>query len=339
MRRLLLSLCAVLASAAFAAGCGGGDEPADGAQSGPRATDLREELGEATDPSEVEFPAVEGRSLQELADSIDIVGPQAALATSVFTPGDNRFAFGLIDQESGFVYGPSAVYFADKPGATAQGPFPAPADLLVTEAPYRSQQAASEEDIFSAIYATDLPLERTGRESVLVVTELEDGFVAAGTAINVQPKAKDPIPDVGEPAPRTSTETLDSARGDIESIETRLPPDTMHSTDFADVVGRKPVAVIFATPQLCESRVCGPVTDIAEQMKAEYGDQMEFIHQEVFVDNDPSKGLRKPLLDFNLRSEPWLFVMDADGRVAARLEGSFGLSAFETAVRKGLDGA
>ena len=60
---------------------------------------------------------------------------------------------------------------------------------------------------------------------------------------------------------------------------------------------------------------------------------------QVFVDNDPSKGLRKTLLDFNLRSEPWLFVMDAEGRVAARLEGSSGLSAFEAAVRKGLDGA
>jgi hypothetical protein len=339
VRRLLLSFCTVLACAVFAAGCGGGEEQADDAQSGPRATNLREELGEATDPSQVDFPAVDGRSLRELADSIELTGPQAALATSVFRPGDNRFAFGLIDQKTGFVYGPSAVYFADKPGAPAQGPFPAPADLLVTEAPFRSRQAASEEDIFSAIYATELKLERTGSESLLIVTELEDGFVAAGTAIDVQSKAKDVIPDVGESAPRTSTETLDSARGDLESIETRLPPDTMHSTDYADVVGRKPVAVIFATPQLCESRVCGPVTDIAEQMKAEYGDEMEFIHQEVFVDNDPSKGLRKPLLDFNLRSEPWLFVMDAEGRVAARLEGSFGLSAFEAAVRKGLDGA
>ena len=36
-------------------------------------------------------------------------------------------------------------------------------------------------------------------------------------------------------------------------------------------------------------------------MKAEYGDRMEFIHQEVYVDNDPDKGLRAPLKAFNLQ--------------------------------------
>ena len=37
----------------------------------------------------------------------------------------------------------------------------------------------------------------------------------------------------------------------------------MHAKSFADVVGRKPVALLFATPQLCQSRVCGPVVDVA----------------------------------------------------------------------------
>ena len=64
----------------------------------------------------------------------------------------------------------------------------------------------------------------------------------------------------------------------------------MHEQSFDDVVGKKPVALLFATPQLCQSRVCGPVTDIALQMKAKYGDKMDFIHQEVYVDNDPQQG-------------------------------------------------
>ena len=79
------------------------------------------------------------------------------------------------------------------------------------------------------------------------------------------------------------------------------------------MVGKKPVALLFATPQLCASRVCGPVTDIALQMQAKYGDQMTFIHQEVYVDNDVTKGLREPLKQFNLPSEPWLFVVDKTG--------------------------
>ena len=111
----------------------------------------------------------------------------------------------------------------------------------------------------------------------------------------------------------------------------------MHEVDFADVVGKKPVALLFATPQLCASRVCGPVTDIALQMKAKYGDQMKFIHQEVYVDNDITKGLREPLQA----------VQPADRAVAVRgrqerarsPRGSRARSAsqqFEDAVKTGL---
>ena len=46
--------------------------------------------------------------------------------------------------------------------------------------------------------------------------------------------------------------------------------------------------------------------------------------------------MRPPLQQFNLRSEPWLFVVGADGKVTARLEGSFGLSAFEDAINTAL---
>ena len=63
---------------------------------------------------------------------------------------------------------------------------------------------------------------------------------------------------------------------------------------------------------------------------------MDFIHQEVYTDNDPAKGLRKPLQDYKLQTEPWLFVVGKDGKVTARLEGSFGLNAFEQALKTAL---
>ena len=97
------------------------------------------------------------------------------LASSVFVAGrPNRLAFGMIDQNAGFLYGKSAVYVARTPGAKAQGPFVAPADVLLTEAPYRSQQAATEGDPFAAVYAAEVPLARPGTYSVLAVT-LVDG--------------------------------------------------------------------------------------------------------------------------------------------------------------------
>ena len=150
-------------------------------------------------------------------------------------------------------------------------------------------------------------------------------------------KAADRIPEVGERMPKDlQTDTKASARGDIASIDTRQPPDDMHEKSFASVVGKKPVALIIATPQLCQSRVCGPVVDVGEQMKSRYGKQVEFIHQEVYKNNDPKQGLRKPLEQLNLATEPWLFVVGKDGRITARLEGSFGISAFEKALNTAL---
>jgi hypothetical protein len=70
------------------------------------------------------------------------------------------------------------------------------------------------------------------------------------------------------------------------SIDTRVPTGDMHDVDFKDVIGKQPVALLFATLALCQRRVCGPVTDIAAQLQKQYGDQVTFIHQEVYVDND-----------------------------------------------------
>jgi len=317
-------------------GCGGGDgDQTDGSL--PKSGKLRADLTRATTSIAADFPATRGKTLQQLADSLDGAGTQVGLATSVFTPGRARLAFGVISDKTGFVYGKTAIYIAKGPDAKARGPYPAPADLLITDPAYRSKNAATEADAFAAIYETFIPLNRTGHHAILVITKLKDGqTIGAATSINVVSAAADKVPAVGEAAPRVQTDTLTSAKGNIAAIDTRSPPDDMHDANLADVLGKKPVAILFATPQLCQSRVCGPVVDVTAQLKAAYGDRMTFIHEEVYRDNDPSKGLREPLERFNLKTEPWLFVMDATGKVTARLEGSFGFTAVKRAIETGL---
>ena len=328
---------AVIAAVLALAGCGGGsDDGGDGTRNVPESGGLREKVRAAGAPAASDFPSVDGRSLQQVADAMQ-GGPEIGLAGSTYTVGDNRLAFGVIDAQGQFVYGKTAVYIAPNPGARARGPFPAPADVLVTDPAFRSRQAASESDLFAAVYGADVKFTKPGPWSVLTVTQADGGMLAAPTQVKVVKPGEDPIPDVGETAPKVQTDTVASAKGDEESIDTRIPTaPELHQESFADVVGKKPVALLFATPQLCQSRVCGPVTDIQLQMKAKYGDQMTFIHQEVYVDNDPNKGLRPPLKEFKLRSEPWLFVVGADGKITARLEGSFGLKAFEDAIKTAL---
>ena len=100
-------------------------------------------------------------------------------------------------------------------------------------------------------------------------------------------------PDVGEDAIKVSTDTVASAAGDVESIDTRLPPlPDLHEKDLADVLGKEPVVLAFATPQLCQTRVCGPVVDVVAEVKNEVGDGITFIHQEIYNENDINKGFR-----------------------------------------------
>ena len=322
--RLLLPL---LLAAGLPA-CGGDKDPGQPSPGVPFDAAIRE--AQAVEARE--FPKPAGRTLRQIANTLPAVN--VGLATSVYTPGRNRIAFGVIDENQTFVYGKTAVYLARSPSSKARGPFPAPADPLVVDPPFRSRGAAEVTDRIAAIYAAQVDLPRTGRWSVLTVTKAQGRLYGAATGITVEKSS--PIPAVGQQAPAVQTDTRTSAGGDIEQIDTRTPPDDMHDRSLEELLGRKPVALLFATPALCKSRVCGPVVDIAAQLQKTYGGSVEFIHQEVYVNNDPHRGLRRPLRAFKLRTEPWLFVIGEDGRVAARLEGSFGRAAFERAIRTAL---
>src|SRR4029453_575554 len=93
-----------------------------------------------------------------------------------------------------------------------------------------------------------------------------------------------PMPQVGERAPAVHTLTAREA-ADIAQSAPRVPPADVHPDDLGDLLGKEPVVLLFAAPALCQSRVCGPVTDIAEQVKQEFGDHVAFIHQEVYNNN------------------------------------------------------
>src|SRR6266576_2984050 len=120
------------------------------------------------------------------------------------------------------------------------------------------------------------------------------------------------------------TATLASVAGNASKIDTRIPPATdLLQDDYANVVGKKPVVITFATPLLCQSRVCGPVVDVVEQVRGNTKANVAFIHQEIYKDNDVNKGFQSQVDAWGLPSEPWTFVIDKKGRVSTRFEGAF----------------
>ena len=91
---------------------------------------------------------------------------------------------------------------------------------------------------------------------------------------------------------------------------------------------------MFATPQFCQSRVCGPVVNVAEQVKQLYGDKAAFIHMEIYQDNDPGKPVRPQVAAFHLPTEPWLFAIDRHGVVREVVEGAFGVPLMTKVVKE-----
>jgi hypothetical protein len=287
------------------------------------------ELAAAEHPSTSQFPAAKGRTLQRLASTVGS-SAQLGAATGTFTPGTGRFAFALNTNSGAFIYAPTAVYIATSPTSPAKGPFLAAADPMTVAPQYRSRENTGPGGI-QAIYAANVPLPHAGTYTVLSLTRTQNGLIGAPGEIAVA--ASSPIPAVGQRPPAIATDTPASVGGKTSLLTTRVPPESMSSVSFKDVLGKRPVALLFSTPQLCISRVCGPVTDIAVALQQKFGNKVAFIHQEVYVNNQPTKGLRPQLKAFHLRTEPWLFTINREGKIAARLEGSFGMNAFTQALQ------
>lgn len=281
-----------------------------------------------------DFPRPDGMTLARLRRGLG-PGPVLAPSVSVLEPGKNRFGFGLFDRSRKQIAdAPAAIYVAPVAGGKVSGPFPARYESLAVKAPFQSESVKSDPDAARSVYVADVKVARPGDYDVLALVRLDDRLVAAERAGPTLRVVRDaPVPEVGERAVSISTPTRSSVGGKLAEIETRRPADTMHEVDFADALGKRPIVIVFATPALCQSRVCGPVVDIAEQVKADHGERAAFIHMEIYNDNVVEQGFRPQVLKWRLPTEPWAFAIDGSGRVAARLEGAFSARELEAAVR------
>lgn len=289
-------------------------------------------LAAAEHPRAAEFPRASGRSLKQLALLVKGTA-QLGPGTGTYTTGTNRFAFALTDHANRFIYAPTAVYIARSPTAPAQGPFLAPADSVSVPSQYRSAQNSGPGGL-QAVYWTELSLPKSGVYDVLALTRVGPRLI--GSTGEVPVAISTPIPGVGQHPPDIATDTLASQHGKLSLVTTRTPPENMHSVSFNQVLGKRPIALLFSTPELCKSRVCGPVTDIMVWLQHQFGHQIVFIHQEVYVDNQPTRGLRPQLKRFGLETEPWLFTVNSKGVITARLDGVFGVNEARAALEAAL---
>lgn len=282
-----------------------------------------------------DFPKAAGKTLGELQARLP-EGPVLAPSVSLLERGTNRVGFGLFDVAHKPLAGAAAaLYVSDPDGTHLRGPFVARSESLAVKPQFQSRTSAQDPDSAKNVYVADVPFTRTGKAVVVGIARVDGRLLVTGAfSMDVGSRGATP-PAVGEPAPRVHTPTLASVGGAAAKVTTRVPPDlNLLGTDLADVLGRKPVVLVFATPQLCVSRVCGPVVDIAAQVQAAVGGKVAFIHNEIYNENNTAKGFRPQVRAYHLPTEPWIFVIDRRGRVAARFEGALSVGELQRAVAK-----
>jgi hypothetical protein len=353
-RQATSAFACLLAGVFLAAGCGGGEDS---------STSTAASATSKPAPPKSAFPATGGRTLGEIVKAADshaelVVAP-AALA---FYEGKNRYPFGVfhpdrsqLDDAEVALYvakvppvqpggGATAADGEEKKGAVARartealeqparGPYPAAIESLATQPAFRALTTSSDPDAATLVYTTEIDFPSDGEWRIAALVKQGDEVAAALLPSATVGEFKG-VPRVGQRAPKIHTPTAEDAGGDLSEVTTRVPPDTQNKVDYADALGKEPVILLFATPQFCQSRVCGPVVDVAEQVKERYGDKAAFIHMEIYKDNDPSKGVRPQVRAFRLPGEPWLFAIDRQGVIRAEIEGAFGVDRLTKVVKE-----
>lgn len=159
-----------------------------------------------------------------------------------------------------------------------------------------------------------------GTYGVRAVVTTSEGAKVENLAV-VTVKEKGDAPALGEPAPRSDTLTL----ADVNSVEelTSAGPyiDRFYEMSVAEAADSGKVSIIaFATPGHCTSALCSPVLDTLATVSEGLGEEVNVVHVEIWR-NFEREELDPAVQEWNLPSEPWLFVLNPDGTIGARLDG------------------
>ena len=153
----------------------------------------------------------------------------------------------------------------------------------------------------------------------LLITLADGGQTKGQFTVEVAPQAASP--DVGESPPASRNRTL-LTEPDISKLTSDPEPEpALYQLTVADALqSGRPTVITFATPAFCVSEICGPVVNTVKSVYHEIKSSVNFIHIEVYKSFDPLV-YADEMIEWNLDGEPWTFVLDKMGVVAARLGG------------------
>lgn len=193
-------------------------------------------------------------------------------------------------------------------------------NMNATGAPVWSGPATNYADYQIPYWVVYPELDKDGFWGMVAEITGPDGATSQSNfVIQVRPESQSP--SVGEAAPPSENKTL-ATEPDLSKLSSGNNPDpALYQMTIAEAItSGRPTVVGFLTPGLCQTKWCAPVLDSVEAVRAEVGDAANFIHVEVY-DDFQTLQLVKEMGEWGLETEPWVFVLDKDGNIAAKFSG------------------
>jgi hypothetical protein len=151
-------------------------------------------------------------------------------------------------------------------------------------------------------------------------------------------------PRVGDPAPPVRTLTLADVEGDVRQVSTDPDPEpSFYETSLDAALGMgEPFLLAFITPAFCKSAQCGPTIDVVKRAVSAAPIRVVAVEPYQLVYRDARL---QPVLEngnfvpveaatvYGIPTEPWLFVVDADGTISSSFEAVVGVDELAAAIR------
>lgn len=261
----------------------------------------------------------------------------AQVASYDLAVGEQRFMVGLLTKDQKLV-GHGTVemrfgYLGDRPDGTAAMGAPVTAKYLPIPSdssgpqPVKTAPEIVQGSSGSGVYAVQAGFDKAGFWGVQVTAELAEKKPRTARA-TFEVAATHEVATVGQDAPRSENLTVASTDAPIKAVDSRAPeggpvPDPeLHSSTVAQAINdKRPVLVAVTTPVYCVSRFCGPITDMVAGLASKYSDRAVFTHIEVWRDFE-KKEINRAAAEWIYKgdhvTEPWVFLVGADGKVVAR---------------------
>lgn len=245
------------------------------------------------------------------------------LASSELALGRNRFAVGLIDaQNQPITSGHVHLEFFKVDRQAAEKRSEADAVFRALELQNKGIWVAAAN--FDAVGPWGAQVTLTPANAQPKVArlnfEVRDHFSASG---------------YGDPAPRSASLTLRDVSGDASKVCTNQPPCGLHELSIAEALqpAQKPLLAVFATPAFCTSALCAPELATILKLRDSYADRANFVHVEIYQYPFEQQKTAATVDEWHLPSEPWVFMVDRNGMVSDRFEGSAPLEETEPALK------